>query len=59
VITSGFADDALDLVRAKCLYALKVQAGEQPAPYGDRAATAYARSAMEHARQHCGARGRA
>jgi hypothetical protein len=58
VITSGLDGDALDLVRAKSLYALEVQAGERPGPYTDGAATAYARSAMNR-RRHGGARGRA
>jgi hypothetical protein len=46
VISGSLADDALDVVRAKCLYALEVQAGEKRGPYSDRAATAYARSAV-------------
>jgi hypothetical protein len=58
VITGGLADDAFDVVRAKCLYALEVQAGEQPGPYGDRAAMTYARSAMDR-RRYRGTPGRA
>jgi hypothetical protein len=50
VITGGLADDASDLVRAKCLYALEIAAGERPGPYTDGAATAYARSAMDRRR---------
>ena len=58
VITGGLARHALDLVQAKCLYALEIQTGGQPGPYTDRAATAYARSAMNR-RRHGGTRGRA
>ena len=59
VITGGLADDAFDVVRAKCLYALEVQAGEQRGPYSDRAATAYARLAVGRGHRHCGTPGRA
>jgi hypothetical protein len=38
------------MVRAKCLYALEVQAGQRPGPYSDQAATGYARRAFAHAR---------
>src|SRR5205085_1325983 len=36
---------ALALVRAKCLYALEVHAGERAGPYSDQAATRYAAGA--------------
>lgn len=58
VITGGLAGDASDLVRAKCLYALEIAAGERPGPYTDGAATAYARSAVDR-RRHGGTGGRA
>jgi hypothetical protein len=58
VITADLADDAFDVVRAKCLYALEVQAGEQRGPYSDRAATAYARSALGRGERRCGTPGR-
>lgn len=58
VITADLADDAFDVVRAKCLYALKVEAGEQTSPYSDLAATAYARSAVGRGKSRCGTRGR-
>ncbi|HEX5618027.1 MAG TPA: hypothetical protein VFX51_06380 [Solirubrobacteraceae bacterium] len=54
VITGGLVGDAFDLVRAKCLYALEVQAGGQPGPYTDRAATAYTRSAVGRGHRRCG-----
>jgi hypothetical protein len=53
VITTGLPGDAFDLVRAKCLYALEIAAGERPGPYTDAAASAYARSAMARGRRHC------
>jgi hypothetical protein len=52
VISGGLADDAFDVVRAKCLYALEIATGERPGPYTDGAATAYARSAMERRPHH-------
>jgi hypothetical protein len=48
LIGDQLADGALALVRAKCLYALEVQAGERPGPYSDEAATRYARRALAH-----------
>jgi hypothetical protein len=48
LIGAELADRALALVRAKCLYALEVQAGERPGPYSHRAATRYARRAVAH-----------
>jgi hypothetical protein len=59
VITGGLADDAFAVVRAKCLYALEVQAGEQRGPYSDPAATAYARTAVGRAHRRWGTPGRA
>jgi hypothetical protein len=56
VITGALAGDAFELVRAKCLYALEIQAGKQPGPYTDGAATAYAHSAKTH-RRHGGTGG--
>jgi hypothetical protein len=44
LIGDELAGSTLALVRAKCLYALEVQAGERPGPYSDEAATRYARS---------------
>ena len=41
----------LTLVRAKCLYALEVQAGERAGPYSDQAATRYAQAALAHRHQ--------
>jgi hypothetical protein len=38
----------LALVRAKCLYALEVQAGERAGPYDEQAATRYAQRALAH-----------
>jgi hypothetical protein len=58
-ITDRLADDAFDLVRAKCLYALEIQAGERSGPYSDRAAALYARSVMDRGRGHWGMPGRA
>jgi len=58
VITADLADDAFNVVRAKCLYALEVQAGEQPGPYSDPAATAYARSAFGRSERRCCTPGR-
>jgi hypothetical protein len=55
LIADGLADEALALVRAKCLYALQVQAGERPGPYREEAATRYAQIALAHthpARSH-------
>ena len=49
LIADGLAVEALALVRGKCLYALEVQAGQQPGPYSEQAATRYARHALEHA----------
>jgi hypothetical protein len=49
LIGDELAGGALALVRAKCLYALAVQAGERPGPYNDQAATRYARHALAHA----------
>jgi hypothetical protein len=40
---------ALALVKAKCLYALEVQAGEHPRPYSEAAAARYAERAIAHA----------
>ena len=54
VITDDLADDAFDVVRGKCLYALEVQAGDRRGPYSDRAATAYARSALGRGLRGCG-----
>ena len=51
LIGDQLADPALALVRAKCLYALEVQAGERPGPYSDEAATRYARRALAHGHQ--------
>ncbi len=59
VTTRGLAHDAFEVVRAKCLYALEVQAGEQRGPYSDPAATAYARSAVGRGHRSCGTPGRA
>ena len=42
LIGNELAGGALALVRAKCLYALEVQAAERPGPYSDQAATRYA-----------------
>ena len=48
LIGDELAGDALALVRAKCLYALEVQAGERPGPYSDEAAARYAQRALGH-----------
>jgi hypothetical protein len=50
LIGDELAGGALALVRAKCLYALEVQADERPGPYSDLAATRYAQRALAHAR---------
>jgi hypothetical protein len=47
----------LALVRAKCLYALEVQAGERAGRYSDQAATRNAQVALAH-RHEVRARGR-
>lgn len=54
VITADLADDAFDAVRAKCLYALEVQAGEQRGPYTDADAAAYSRSAVGRGHRRSG-----
>jgi hypothetical protein len=41
----------LVLVRAKCLYALEVQAGERAGPYDEQAATRYVQRALAHRHQ--------
>jgi hypothetical protein len=46
----------LALVRAKCLYALEVQAGERAGPYDEQAATRYAQRALAHRHQVRGRR---
>ena len=51
LIADELAESALALVRAKCLYALEVQAGERAGPYSDEAATRYAGSALAHRHQ--------
>ncbi len=51
LIGAEFAGRALALVRAKCLYALEVQAGERPGPYSDEVATRYAQRALAHSHQ--------
>jgi hypothetical protein len=58
VITRGLANDAFDVVRAKCLYALEIATGERPGPYTDGAASTYARSATDR-RRYRGTAGRA
>jgi len=50
LIGDELAGATLTLVRAKCLYALEVQADERPGPYSDLAATRYAQRALAHAR---------
>ena len=51
LIGDRLAGHMLALVRAKCLYALEVQAGERPGPYSDEAATRYAQRALAHSHQ--------
>jgi hypothetical protein len=53
LISADLADGAFEVVRAKCLYALEIATGDRPGPYTDRAATAYARSAMGRRRPRC------
>ena len=48
LIGDELAGGTLVLVRAKCLYALEVQAAERPGPYSDQAATRYAQHAHAH-----------
>jgi hypothetical protein len=57
LITSNLADEALAVVRAKCLYALEIATGERPGSCCDGAAAAYARSTV-HRRRPRGARAR-
>jgi hypothetical protein len=47
VIAEELAGSARRLVEAKCLYALRVNAGDLPGPYSDRDAQAYARAALD------------
>ena len=47
LIADELAADALALVRAKCLFALEVHAGQRPDPYHDHAATRYAQRALQ------------
>jgi len=48
LISEELAGGALALVRAKCLYALEVRAGERPGPHSDEAAESYAQRALAH-----------
>jgi hypothetical protein len=57
LIADGLGAYAVAVVRAKCLYALDVQAGERPGRYTDAAATRYAQLAHAAARA-CRARQR-
>jgi hypothetical protein len=53
LISDRLSDDAFVLVRAKCLYALQVEAGRRPAPYTDAAATRYALHAVSRDDRRC------
>jgi hypothetical protein len=53
LISDRLLGDAFDLVRAKCLYALEVEAGRRPAPYTDHAATRYALHAVSRDGRCC------
>jgi hypothetical protein len=46
LIGPELAGDALALVRAKCAYALEIQAGTRLGPYTDEAATRYAQRVL-------------
>jgi hypothetical protein len=52
LIGDELAGGTLALVRAKCLFALEVQAGERPGPYSDKAATRCARRAARARHDH-------
>jgi hypothetical protein len=53
LISDHLVDDAVDLVRAKCLYALEVEAGRRPTPYSDHAATRYALHVVSRDDRRC------
>ena len=44
IIPAAVPASDLPVVKAKCLYALEIAAGERPGPYSDASASAYAQA---------------